>query len=62
MNATYKVLIKFIDEDRFHEYMHGLEEDAAVIVGIAVLRTQPEIVDVKVVKEPTLEDVIRKIL
>ncbi|EIC3047343.1 hypothetical protein LAB19_001678 [Salmonella enterica subsp. enterica serovar Manhattan] len=62
MKETYKVLIKFTDETTFHEYMHGLEEDAAVIVGMAVLRTRLDIIDVKVVKEPTLEDILRKIV
>ncbi|EAA8868498.1 hypothetical protein GRU80_000045 [Salmonella enterica] len=62
MKETYKVLIQFFGENKFHEYMHGLEEDAAVIVGMAMLRTNPEIIDVKIVKEPTLADILRKIL
>lgn len=62
MNETYKVLIKFFDENKYHEYMHGLTEDAAYCVGMAMLRVEPTIVDVKIKKEPTLEDILRKFL
>ncbi|EDT7800746.1 hypothetical protein CCF60_003165 [Salmonella enterica subsp. enterica serovar Berkeley] len=62
MKETYKVLIKFVDESTYFEYMHGLEEDAAYIVGLAVLRTRDEIVDVKIQREPTLADILRKVI
>ncbi|ENQ6860335.1 hypothetical protein ACEQMD_003201 [Salmonella enterica] len=62
MKETYKVLIQFSGETTYHEYMHGLEEDAANIVGLAVLRTREEVTDVKIQKEPTLQDILRKIL
>lgn len=62
MNETYKVLIQFYGEKKYHEYMHGLTEDAAYCVGMAVLRTNEEIIDVKITKEPTLKDILRKYL
>ncbi|ECE0403392.1 hypothetical protein YJ57_20110 [Salmonella enterica subsp. enterica] len=62
MKETYKVLIQFLGESNYHEYMHGLTEDAAYCVGMAILRVEPEIIDVKITKEPTLADILRKVL